>query len=65
MGWGLIMTTPHETQKQAARLLMTGYMSQGYQADALHTYTDTEGNPLHWRIRLKHATEPKKIFPMW
>jgi hypothetical protein len=58
------MTTPHETPKQAARVLMAGYISKGYEAEALHTYSDIECNPLHWRIRLKHISEPKKIFPM-
>lgn len=58
------MNAPQETPKQAARRLMAGYISKGYEAEALHVYTDIEGNPLHWRIRLKHDTLGKKIFPM-
>ena len=30
----------------------------------MHTYTDCEGDSLHWRIRLKHATLDKIIRPM-
>ena len=64
LDWGLIVTTPHETPQQAARRLMTGYISKGYEADALHVYTDIEDNPLHWRIRLKNKTLDKIIRPM-
>jgi putative DNA primase/helicase len=64
MDWGLIVTTTHEPPKQAARRLMAGYISKGYEAEALHVYTDIEGNPLHWRIRLKHKTLDKIIRPM-
>lgn len=53
-----------ETPKQAARRLMAGYLKKGYEAEALHTYTDIEGAPLHWRIRLKHDTADKVIRPM-
>ena len=42
-----------ETPQQAARRLMAAKLSEGYTAEALHTYTDIEGNPLYWRIRLK------------
>ena len=58
------MTNIIETPKQAARSLMAGYISKGYEAEALHAYTDSEGNPLHWRIRLKHKTLDKIIRPM-
>ena len=53
-----------ETPKEAARRLMAGKLKEGYEADALHTYTDSEGNPLHWRMRLKHTTLDKVIRPM-
>jgi len=58
------MTMTNETPKQAARRLMLGYLSKGYEADALHIYSDSEGKPLHWRIRLKHKTLDKVIRPM-
>lgn len=58
------MTNTNETPKEAARRLMAGYLNRGYEAEALHTYTDCEGNPLHWRIRLKHKELDKVIRPM-
>ena len=54
----------NETQKQAARRLMNSKFKEGYEAEALHTFTDLEGNPLYWRIRLKHPTLDKVIRPM-
>lgn len=54
-----------ETPKQAARRLAANAIREGFQAQALHTYTDSEENPLHWRIRLKHPdTGDKWIRPM-
>ena len=64
MGVGLIMTMSNETEKQAARRLMAGKIKEDYAAEALHTYTDNEGNPLYWRIRLQHKTLDKLIRPM-
>ena len=53
-----------ETPQQAARRLMASKLLQGYRPEALHSYTDTKGNPLYWRIRLKHPTLDKLIRPM-
>ena len=53
-----------EESKQAARRLMANKLKEGYNAEALHTYTDTEGNVIYWRIRLKHSTLDKFIRPM-
>ena len=53
-----------ETPQQAARRLMASKLKEGYTAEALHTYTDIEGNTLYWRIRLKHSTLDKVIRPM-
>jgi hypothetical protein len=50
--------------KQAARLLATSAMDQGYKPAAIHTYTDVNGAPLFWRVRLKHDDGSKRIFPM-
>ncbi len=58
------MTMATETPKQAARRLMIGYLNKGYEAEALHIYTDRDGAPLHWRIRLRHNTADKIIRPM-
>ena len=53
-----------EEPKQAARRLMSSKLTEGYTAEALHTYTNNEGDPLYWRIRLKHPTLEKVIRPM-
>jgi hypothetical protein len=48
-----------EDPKLAARRLMANKLKEGYTPEALHTYTDTEGNALYWRIRLKHQSLDK------
>ena len=53
-----------ESPQQDARRLIASKLNEGYTAEALHTYTDNEGNPLYWRIRLKHPTLDKVIRPM-
>jgi 5S rRNA maturation endonuclease (ribonuclease M5) len=54
-----------EVPKDAARRLASAAISQGYKPQALHEYTDRDGKPLHWRIRLKHpGTRDKWIRPM-
>ena len=58
------MIITNETPLEAARRLMASKYKDGYEADALHTYTDTIGNDLYWRIRLNHATHGKMIRPM-
>lgn len=58
------MMTNQEDPKQAARRLMNGKFKEGYEAEALYTFTDLEGNALYWRIRLKHPTLDKLIRPM-
>lgn len=51
--------------KHHARQFSSTPIAKGYKVQALHTYTDTHGNPTHWRIRLKHpATGDKWIRPM-
>ena len=40
-------------------------LDDGFKPQALHTYTDADGSPLFWRIRLKHPrTGEKWIRPM-
>jgi hypothetical protein len=54
-----------ETPQQAARRLAHGAIRDGFQPQALHAYTDANGQPLHWRIRLKNTdTGEKWIRPM-
>ena len=53
-----------DTPKEAARQLSRPMLDRGFRPVALHTYTDTEGNPLYWRIRAKHPTGEKWIRPM-
>lgn len=51
--------------KHHARQFSRKPIADGYKVQALHTYTDPDGNPTHWRIRLKHpATGGKWIRPM-
>jgi hypothetical protein len=58
-------THGNETAKQAARRFAAPMLAKGYKPQALHEYTDPEGRPLHWRIRLKHPeTGDKWIRPM-
>lgn len=55
----------NETPKEAARRLSAPALKKGFQPVALHTYTDTEGEPRYWRIRAKHPnTGEKWIRPM-
>lgn len=59
------MNTQTETPRQAANRLAGSMLSKGYQFEALHEYTDTDGNPIYWRIRLKnHETSEKWIRPL-
>lgn len=56
---------PVETPKDAARRLAAGAMAKGYRPNALHEYRDASGEPVLWRIRLKHpGTGDKWIRPM-
>lgn len=55
----------NETPQQAARRLAAAAIRDGYEPEALHVYTDKDGNPLHWRIRLKRPGMGEKwIRPM-
>ncbi len=54
-----------ETLRQAAHRLAAGAMREGFKPQALHEYTNADGTPLHWRIRLKNPdTGDKWIRPM-
>src|SRR5271156_4181458 len=58
-------TMSNETPQIAARRLAKTVIAKGYQSEALHTYANHEGQPLYWRLRLKHPqTQAKWIRPM-
>ena len=58
-------TLTSETPKEAALRLAANTLSNGFEFQALHEYTDAKGVPLYWRIRLKHPeTGEKFIRPM-
>ncbi len=49
----------------AAHTFAKKSLDVGFKLQALHTYTDADGSPLFWRIRLKHPeTKEKWIRPM-
>jgi len=55
-----------ETPKDAARRLSASAVRDGYKPQALHEYRDADGQPVYWRMRLKHPGTGKKwIRPMW
>ena len=53
-----------ETAKEAARRLAAPTLHKGFEPTGLHEYTSASGEPLYWRIRAEHLTEPKWIRPM-
>jgi 5S rRNA maturation endonuclease (ribonuclease M5) len=54
--------TPHQ---MAARNFSAKQIENGFHPEALHAYTDMQGNVLYWRIRLKHPNGTKWIRPMF
>ncbi len=59
------MMPAQETPQQAVQRLAATALRDGYKLEALHSYTDTQGTPLYWRIRAKHPqTAEKWIRPM-
>jgi len=58
-------TSTPETAKEAARRLSASMLDKGFKPEALHTYTDANGEALYWRIRCKHPeTKEKWIRPL-
>ncbi len=54
-----------ETPQQAARRIATDAIRKGFHPTGLHCYHDAEGEPVFWRIRLKHpSTGEKWMRPM-
>jgi putative DNA primase/helicase len=58
------MTQTDETPQAAARRLAHTAIVKGFEPSGLHVYSDTDGAPLFWRIRAKHANGDKWIRPM-
>jgi hypothetical protein len=55
-----------ETPQKAARRFSKSVLDDGFEPEALHEYTDKNGDVLYWRIRCKHpVTKEKWIRPMW
>jgi putative DNA primase/helicase len=55
----------HETPEMAARRLARTVIQKGFKPEALHVYRDAQGQPLYWRMRLKHpGTQAKWIRPL-
>jgi len=54
-----------ETPDMAARRLAASEIAKGYELKALHAYVDERGEPLYWRIRLKHPNGEKWVRPMY
>ena len=52
------------TIKQAAKLIAANKVKEGYKADAIHQYTDIEGNILYVRLRMVNANGDKWIRPL-
>jgi putative DNA primase/helicase len=53
-----------DTIKQAAKLIAANKVKEGYKADAIHQYTDIEGNILYVRLRMVNANGDKWIRPL-
>jgi len=53
-----------ETPKQAAGRLARAHIRGDFTPEALHTYTDSNGSPLYWRIRARLPDGQKWIRPM-
>jgi uncharacterized protein (DUF927 family) len=53
-----------ESVKNEARRLAQEKLAEGYEPQALHTYKDSDGKPLFWKVRCKHPhTQQKWIRP--
>lgn len=53
-----------ETPKEAAGRLARAAIRGDFKPEALHTYTDENGEPIYWRIRARLADGSKWIRPM-
>lgn len=52
--------------KNFAEQIIAKKLTDGFKQEALHEYQDKEGNPVYWKIRLKHSDNHHKfIRPFW
>jgi putative DNA primase/helicase len=56
--------TIRDDAKREARKLAQQQINQGYEPSDFSEYTDEEGNPFFWRIRLDHPEKGKWIRPL-
>lgn len=65
-GCGMRNTPPclDQSLAQEASKLISDFISQDYKLVAIHSYLTVEGEPIYWRLRLRHSVFGKKIFPM-
>ena len=65
MGASTVSAPTLQTPMQAAQRIAAAVMRKGFHFEALHEFTNRDGDALHWRIRLKHpGTGDKWIRPM-
>ena len=50
-----------EEARQEAEKLLYYLLAQGYSITSLHQYTNEDGHPLFWRVRLDHPEKEKEI----
>lgn len=61
----IMINVSTETPEDAARRLVGYKLKDDWELEALHEYTDPNGKPLYWRIRLRNTeTKEKFIRPM-
>jgi hypothetical protein len=57
-------TQPPDLQAQAkayAREITAYLIREGYKPTFIHTYTDAQGLPIYWKVRLRHETKGKTL----
>lgn len=54
--------TLQDQAKAYARTHLTGYLiKKGYTHTGFHTYTDEHGQPIYWKVRLRHDSKGKTL----
>ncbi len=51
---------PNAPEQIAAQRFTKKLVNDGYEKQALHVYQDAQGEPIYWRIRLKHPVTGEK-----
>ncbi len=56
---------PNAPEQIAAQRFARKLVNEGYEKQTLHVYQNAHGEPIYWRIRLKHpVTGEKWLRPM-